>query len=293
MIPDTEDIVGVFSRGTTGIGATGTYSISENASLGLGLQAESLSFSQESPEDDIPTNTNHFDRIVVTPFFAFDSTRGLGPQVRGVRLALSHSWIGRSLLRGISSTRESFQLNNFIDDPWTQGRNSVVFHLKGTATLGGSDSRSQLGGRLFPGAEYARGFRAGGFTAWATEIGAAAEPPQPAGADTALGFSAEYRIPIHERLSSTLFFDAGWSRVESNGESIPGEGLKVIAATNNVLRASVGGELRLDLPLIRQPGRLIFAWNPLRLDALINNGSSAVRFADPRGAVRFALGSLF
>ena len=67
-------------------------------------------------------------------------------------------------------------------------------------------------------------------------------------------------------------------------------GSKVISTTNRVLRASVGGEFRLQLPVLGQPGRLIFSWNPLRLDQLISGLSSPLRLADPRGSIRFALG---
>jgi hypothetical protein len=62
--------------------------------------------------------------------------------------------------------------------------------------------------------------------------------------------------------------------------------------TSGVLRASTGGELRVQLPVIRQPARLVFAWNPLRLDKLID-GAPSFRIADPRGAVRFVLGDVF
>jgi hypothetical protein len=48
--------------------------------------------------------------------------------------------------------------------------------------------------------------------------------------------------------------------------------------------------LRMQLPLIRQPARVIFAWNPLRLHTLLQTDSAPLRIADPRGAIRFALG---
>jgi hypothetical protein len=67
----------------------------------------------------------------------------------------------------------------------------------------------------------------------------------------------------------------------------------LIEGTNRLLRASVGGELRLQLPLIRQPGRLIFSYNPLRLDKIIQSGGSPLRLADPRGTIHFALGDIF
>jgi hypothetical protein len=44
--------------------------------------------------------------------------------------------------------------------------------------------------------------------------------------------------------------------------------------------------------MIRQPARLIIAWNPLRLDALLK-GQSLLRIADPKHTFRFALGNFF
>jgi hypothetical protein len=43
----------------------------------------------------------------------------------------------------------------------------------------------------------------------------------------------------------------------------------------------------------RRPARLIFAWNPLRLDGVFNGSSRYRRLADPRGSIRFALGNIF
>ena len=58
------------------------------------------------------------------------------------------------------------------------------------------------------------------------------------------------------------------------------------------MRASAGGELRLMLPGLGQPARLIFGWNLLRLDTLLR-GAPGRRQADPRGSIRFALGNIF
>jgi hypothetical protein len=63
--------------------------------------------------------------------------------------------------------------------------------------------------------------------------------------------------------------------------------------TNGALRASLGGELRLQLPVIRQPVRLILSWNPLRLKTLFDSSSSVLRLAEPRATLRFALGALY
>jgi hypothetical protein len=56
------------------------------------------------------------------------------------------------------------------------------------------------------------------------------------------------------------------------------------------MRSSLGGELRLQMPAIRQPARLIFSWNLLRLkEAFVD--SSSLRLADPQTALSVALGN--
>jgi len=99
-----------------------------------------------------------------------------------------------------------------------------------------------------------------------------------------MGFSTEYRVPLSGPWSGVGFFDLGWSRLSAGAEGA------LVRATSGLLRASAGGELRLQLPVIGAPARLIFAWNPLRLDTVIRSGDRALRLADPRAAVRFALG---
>ncbi len=111
------------------------------------------------------------------------------------------------------------------------------------------------------------------------------------GADALLGFSTEYRLPLSGPLGGAAFFDLAWTRLNTRNGS-PIAGVRQLAGTSGVIRASTGGELRLQLPVIRQPARLIFAWNPFRLDALVR-GASPFRVADPRGAIRFALGDIF
>jgi outer membrane protein assembly factor BamA len=145
--------------------------------------------------------------------------------------------------------------------------------------------------RLFPGDEILRGFGRGGMTPLAEASGPGAGPA-PAGADSVCGASIEYRVPIRGSLSGSVFADVGWSGLSRRTSGLD-PGLHVIPETDRLLRASVGGELRLQLPVLQRPGRLIFSWNPLRLDRLIQSAGSPLRLADPRGAVRFALGDIF
>jgi outer membrane protein assembly factor BamA len=108
-----------------------------------------------------------------------------------------------------------------------------------------------------------------------------------------LVFSTEYRVPIRGALSSAAFFDLGWTHLDPRDAAQLGAGARLIEETNGVLRASLGGELRLQLPMIHQPARMIFSWNPLRLNTLFSGPSSVLQLVEPRTTLRFALGTFY
>jgi outer membrane protein insertion porin family len=104
---------------------------------------------------------------------------------------------------------------------------------------------------------------------------------RPVGGDTRLLFNAEYRVPLVWRLSAAAFFDIGASfnarRIEEQTiESLTRvEPFAVPATLLTVLRRlgaddvklpayrySLGAELRLPIPVINLPVRLIVTYNP-------------------------------
>ncbi|MEK6288524.1 MAG: BamA/TamA family outer membrane protein [Acidobacteriota bacterium] len=104
---------------------------------------------------------------------------------------------------------------------------------------------------------------------------------RPIGGDTQVVFNAEYRVPIIWRLSSAAFFDIGTSfnsralikesfetmtEIQSTGAPVTVlTVMKPLKPGQDFLpryRASLGGELRLPIPVLNIPLRLIFAWNP-------------------------------
>jgi hypothetical protein len=233
----------------------------------------------------------HSLRSEVAPFVLFDRTKGKGADMRGYRLSYSHSLDGSLWLRSLDSAQGSLQLTRYVDDPLTRGRNSFAFHLQGSWVRASGGGPLLLERRFYPGDESVRGFSRGSLSPWASVAGGS--DPQPAGADTVIGLSTEYRVPIRGPLSGVGFFDLGWTHLDAKDAAQLGSGARLIDATNGVLRASLGGELRLQLPMIRQPARLIFSWNPLRLNTMFSSPSSVLRLADPKTSVRFALGSLY
>jgi len=104
---------------------------------------------------------------------------------------------------------------------------------------------------------------------------------RPIGGDTEVVFNAEYRVPLVWRFSSAAFFDIGTSfnargvikesfetmtTVQSTGAPVTVlTVLKPLKPGKDFLpryRASLGGELRFQIPVLNIPLRLIFAWNP-------------------------------
>ena len=290
VVPTGGDLVHLLRQRSTGVGLSGAYPVSAKLQVGLGSRFERLSYSEDA-SNGVGAQSGIQRRTELSPFLAFDSTRGAGPAARGTRFAFANSWGGTTFLRSIDTTSQSIRFSHYLDDPLTHGRNSFAFRFQGAITRPRNNVSLTLDRRFYPGDEIVRGFRRGGLTTWAYP-GAGQSSPGPIGADTVLGLSAEYRVPIQGPLSAAAFVDFGWSGLSPESASLD-KAATLIAESNRLLRASVGGELRLQLPVIHQPGRLIFSWNPLRLDRLIQGTASPIRLLDPRGTIHFALGDIF
>lgn len=284
VVPSAESLVQVLKKRSRGAGLSGAYPITGNLSVGLGFETEQDSVTGVS----IPTKTL---RSEAAPFVLFDKTRGTGVNTRGYRMTYSQAWDGSLFLQSLDSTRNAVQVTRYFSDPWTKGRNSFAFNLQGSWVRASGGGPLFLERRFYPGDESVRGFSRGSLSPWVFVPGNSAL--QAGGADTVLGFSTEYRVPIRGALSGLGFFDLGWTHLNPRDAAQLGTGARLIDATNGVLRASLGGELRLQLPMIHQPARMIFSWNPLRLNTVFSSPSSVLKLAEPKTSLRFALGSLF
>jgi outer membrane protein assembly factor BamA len=234
-----------------------------------------------------------FLRSQVNPFFSLDSTRGSGPDRRGYRIGGGYGFSGPAFMKAIDSTYQTGDFASYVRDPLSNGRNTFAFHLQGTAAHPRSGIPLLMERRFYPGNEIVRGFSSGGLSPWAVTGTESTAKLVPAGADTVLGFSAEYRFPIRGPLSGAGFLDLGWSHLNPDRTAQFFPGSKLVEITNGILRASLGGELRMQLPIVHQTGRVIFSWNPLRLDTLLQKGGSPLRLIDPAHSIRFALGNIF
>ena len=291
ILPDTTDLIHLLQQKSTGTRLTGSYPVTTKMQVGLSTQFERLTVADDAVGGSTGTATTVERRTDLSPSFVFDSTQGAGPTTRGFRFANTDSWSGSLFLRSIDTTAQSIRLSEYVGDPITKGRNSFAFRFQGAVTRPQNGAQLTLDRRFFPGDEILRGFNRGNMAPWAFATGSQTDPT-PIGADTVLAFSIEYRIPISGPLSATAFADFGWSGLSSKSASLD-QSYSLIAETNRLLRASVGAEFRLQLPVIHQPGRMIFSFNPLRLDRLLLFGGSPLRLADPRGTIHFALGDIF
>ncbi len=292
IVPGPDNLIQVLRRRTGGVGLSGAYPITSKLRGGLGfLVARDSITGEEQQSAAVPSGP--VSRSNLSPFLTYDSTKGIGPATRGFRVGVSHSFSGTSFLRALDSTADSFQYTGYVSDPLTRGRNSFAFMFQASSVRPQAGSPLFLDRRLFPGDESVRGFNAGGLSPWAYVPENTAAPLQPAGADTMLGLASEYRVPIRGALSGVAFMDLGWTHISPLEAAQLGNGAFLLKETNSLLRASMGGELRLQLPMIRQPARLLFAWNPLRFSGVFHGPSSLLPLSDPRGTVRFALGNLF
>ncbi len=283
VVPDASDLVHLLTDRRKGARLSGSYSISTRARAGLGFQVESATVDSGNDSPSTPRLTSD-----ICGFFNYDTRAEIVASALGYRFSSAAAVSFHALAGSIESASGSVSLTRHVADPWTSGRNSFVLSLDAAAVRGIRSGGIAPEKRLYPGGEVLRGFRRGELGSWAVGQNGIAGGLRPVGSDTVASVSAAYRVPIAGPLSGAAFFDLGWTRLRPAAVAEPG--LRLLDATNGLLRASTGGELRLQLPVVNQPARLVLAWNPLRLNRTLRDGVSIVSLADRRGLLRFALG---
>lgn len=138
--------------------------------------------------------------------------------------------------------------------------------------------------RLFEDPWGVRGFDSSSAGPWA-RFG---ESLSPVGGDTLVTFNSEYRIPLTDTFAAVPFWDTGLSAGLNDAS-----GYQIVEATRKVWRASLGSELQVRLPASLPTARIIFAWNPLRLDRKVLTSDGLARLRDPASVLRFAIGPSF
>ena len=100
-------------------------------------------------------------------------------------------------------------------------------------------------------------------------------------------FTTEAKLRFLTLLNSTIFGCPAIVGFQCSGGTpfaFSGD-LKPVAGTNYVPRMSTGLELQVLLPIVQQPFRIYYAYNPLTLNTLVHSPSPITRSMFPVGSV--------
>lgn len=261
-------------------------------------------------------------RSEVTPSFVYSTKDRPFAARRGTELNIQVPVTGGLLGGTFNIIRPTVEFQHFRPDPFlSPGRNTFAFrvqfmHLRPFGKLpSGDPMAAPFFERIFSGGEFTlRGFDLRSVSPMAivrtprkdaagnpivdpaTGLASISENFVPVGGDTSLIATAEYRIPVIGPLQVTPFVDVGTSTIlEGSKLRIfgPDSSIDVLSNTNDVYRVSTGAEVQFLLPVINQPFRLIFSYNPLILDTDIVVGGVKFPLKEPRTSVRFTVGYSF
>jgi outer membrane protein insertion porin family len=142
------------------------------------------------------------------------------------------------------------------------------------------------------------------------------------GGDTSEVANVEYRVPIAGSVTLAAFMDVGWNMAlrlsqlrianmqmatlsntvygcatvnSSSLECVPTANIqgfntnidpyiRPLSGTNGIARMSTGLELQMTLPVINAPFRIYYAFNPLRMDTVVQPGNQITRSLFPDNA---------
>ncbi len=213
-------------------------------------------------------------------------------------------------------------LQHFRRDMWfSGGRNTWAFRWKGThiipfgTTVSGEPMAPPFYDRYFVGGEWdLRGFYLRSVSPWAMitspvlDLGGnpLIDPTYGlplvqnqlivVGGDTYTVGTVEYRVPIIGPLQVNLFADIGSSFILREQDLVvfgPDTYIDLVENTNNVLRMSTGAEVQFLLPMLNQPFRLIFAYNPIKMDTDVLVDGVSYQLKEPSTDFKFTVGYSF
>lgn len=222
---------------------------------------------------------------------------------RGKALSLSFEYNGGPLGGNTNYYRPTMEFRYF--KPHTRRQNVIAMRFTASHVSGFGGTSVPFYERFYPGGDYdIRGFdfRSLGPISFLTRTVDKLDPetggvvPTPfddivyVGGDTQGVFNLEYRIPIVGRTVSVApFMDIGnaWvvkkdmlTRSVYNFDGVlTEETANFLPGTNSGIRMSTGFEVGVTLPVLNAPFRIIFAWNPKRLDHVYHGPATGLPFA--------------
>jgi outer membrane protein insertion porin family len=227
-------------------------------------------------------------------------------------------FVGGFLGGNVNYYRPSMDFRYF--KPMNRGRNTLAFRFLSSYVQGFSNTSVPFYERFFMGGDYdIRGFDFRSISPIAKverlidvidpETGLGIKRPFDdivyVGGDTQAVVNLEYRIPIVGPITLAPFLDVGnaWVTkkkqlqrevIDADGK-VRIEGVQFLPGTNSGLRTSTGLELQVVMPVINAPFRLIFAFNPNRLDRTYFGSATGLPFTlrEPRRDIKFTVGKTF
>ncbi|MDI9613468.1 MAG: outer membrane protein assembly factor BamA [Acidobacteriota bacterium] len=255
-------------------------------------------------------------RSEISPYVRYSSVNAYFNATRGTELRLSASVAGGAMGGDFNMIRPVVEYRRFITDRWLSGgRNVFAFNVQFQYIQSYGNSSVPFFDRFFIGGENTiRGFDIRSISPIAVTSTRLFDPmgnpiidlntglpqtvqsqPFAVGGDTVGILNFEYRIPVAGPLSIAAFYDLGLARA-SRKESLGDFGtssVDILESTNNTLRGSTGLELQFILPVVSAPFRLIFAYNPQRLDDSITTTNGTYHINEPKKDIKFTIGRSF
>jgi outer membrane protein insertion porin family len=271
-----------------------------------------------SPEDA----GNGIIRSEIKPSIQYNTKNQVFNATQGTMISFEMPIAGGPLGGDFNLIRPFVEFQRFIPDRLiSKGRNTLAFRAQVNHIIpygklpNGDPMTAPFFERIFVGGEFTlRGFDIRSVAPWAitqsasvdnlgnptidpaTGLPLITESAIPVGGDTSLVTTVEYRMPIFGPLQVSGFFDFGTSTsIRQANLRVFGPSTNVILQenTNGVWRASTGAEVQFLLPVVNQPFRLIFAYNPLILDTSIVSNGRRFFLREPRSGVKFTVGYTF
>ncbi len=275
-----------------------------------------------TPGGDINDAENGIIRSEVKPSYSYNTKNSFYQATQGSSLFVQVPIAGGPLGGSFNQIRPFVEYQKYFPDHLLSGgRNSFAFRAQFQyvfpfGNLPGGDPQSvPFFERIFSGGEFTiRGFDIRSVSPLAITRTAALDGngnpvidpesglPQisegliPVGGDTGIVFTGEYRVPIAGPLQVTGFVDLGTSTIlRKNNLRLfgPNTFVELLDNTNNVWRASTGAEIQFLLPVVNQPFRLIFAYNPLVLDTDVVIQGRRAQLREKGTNVKFTVGYTF
>jgi outer membrane protein insertion porin family len=304
-------------RSLWSFGSSYTYQKIGISNITAGLESYALNqFTGLTPSNKATDALKGIIRSEITPVLSYNSMNSYFMATRGTSMSFSTAVSGGILGGDFNMIRPILEYRHFFPDKWLSNKhNTFAFRLFGEYIKSYGDSSVPFFDRFFIGGESdIRGFDIRSLSPIAITstrmTDAHGNPvinpktglpmtsqstPFPVGGDTVGVFNFEYRIPIAGPLSMSIFYDMGIVRASSVNSlgQFGANHVEIIDSTNRAIRGSTGLEVQFVLPMIGAPFRLIFAYNPQRLNTDITTTNSLYHIHEPNHDVKFTVGRSF